>query len=142
MLGHAETPPPCGFMTLAAIGSEPANGGPSESAAVSPLSSPSITRGVPLASYSRRRSSFSSMSMLGGPTVADWPPGTALSAMLAPANSAPLFDSPLGRTFRKMRGPGSGEPGAGGLPVGDVGLTQPRDGDAGRFGVVWIGAPW
>ena len=50
------------------------------------------------------------MSMLGGPTEADWPPATAESAMLAPSNSPPLLASPLGRMFRKIRGPGSGEP--------------------------------
>ena len=49
-LGHAETPPPSGFITLATPCSPPANGGPSESAPVSPLSLPSITRGVPLSS--------------------------------------------------------------------------------------------
>ena len=75
------------------------------------------------------------MSMLGGPIAAASPPGTALSAMLAPWNSAPLADSPSGRMFRKMRGPGSGEPGPGALPVGDLGLSQPRDGDARGVGV-------
>ena len=76
------------------------------------------------------------MSMLGGPIAALAPPETAWSTTPAPENCAPFADSPSGSVFRKMRGPGSGEPGPDGLAVCDLGLAEPRDGDARRVGVV------
>ena len=110
--------------------------GPSESAAVSPLSSPSITRGVPLSSYSRRRSSFSSMSMLGGPIAADWPPDTALSAMIGPSNSRAALRFAVGQDVQEDPRARQRRARPRALPVGDVGLPQPRDGHAGRVGIV------
>ena len=43
------------------------------------------------------------------PTVAGLATGDRSSTTVAPWNSPPPADSPSGRTFRKMRGPGSGE---------------------------------
>ncbi len=78
----------------------------------------------------------SSMSMLGGPIVAPSPPDTAESTMLAPVNSCAAGRFAVGQDVQEDARPRQRRARAGRLPVGDLGLAQPREGHARRVGVL------